>query len=125
MLCKKLKDSQQQRKNSINQIVEKESIYTTKIVVNEVQQENQLSIQIQNLKQENDTLKEIINQAAISIADVIQVRIIHIETVLPGQKLFVIYITRNKCIESKKLSIVSVLFVRSRCIGRTNVFSSL
>jgi hypothetical protein len=60
MLCKKLKDSQQQRKNSINQIVEKESIYTTKIVVNEVQQENQLSIQIQNLKQENDTLKEII-----------------------------------------------------------------
>ncbi len=103
MLCKKLKECQQQTKNSINQIVEKESIYTTKIVVNnEVQQENQLSIQIQNLKQENDTLKEIINQAAISIADVIQVRILHIETVLPKQKLFVIYIRRNKCIESKK-----------------------
>ncbi|CAF1032822.1 unnamed protein product [Rotaria sordida] len=76
MLCKKLKECKEQ-KNIVNEIfipketIEKESTKTLFNEENNLKQKNE-SIEIKNLKEENNLLKNIIEQAAISITDVVQ-----------------------------------------------------
>jgi hypothetical protein len=90
MLCKKLKECNEQKNDSIKEILipteikEKEPeilqgklfrSFRTPIVQNQddiiIQKEE--SIEVKNLKEENSLLKEIINRAATSITDVVQV----------------------------------------------------
>ncbi|CAF4805324.1 unnamed protein product [Rotaria sp. Silwood1] len=76
MLCQKLKECKEQ-KNIVNEIlvpqeiIEKESKTLLFNEENNLKEKNE-SIEIKNLKEENNLLKNIIEQAAISITDVVQ-----------------------------------------------------